>query len=312
MTSAPSDQASALSASTLPVISPALLAFVARHRETNVDDLLLRTRSPEGIPLRFVAQQVLARRSLRRKLPGWSQHDALLYPPRLAQEQASSEHTAAYKADAVDVFLASRGAPRHGGAPLRFADLTAGMGIDAFAFAGLRATKDAAAVAPVDRDRRVFDGGIACERDATLAALLQHNAVVLGLNLEVRHADGLGWVAGQVDDALTLAYLDPARRDDRGGRVAAFADCTPDVVASMPMLLRKAALVVVKASPMLDIDLACRQLGAIAEVHVIASDGECKELLFVACRDAPEVPTIVAAEGEDGAPWARVAFSRAD
>ena len=284
----------------LPDITAALLAFIAQHRDADIDDLLLRTAVPPGIPRAFVAAQVEARRRLRRKLPGWVAEGDVLYPSRLAQEQASSSHTAAYKADAVRAFLARHAARDESAMPAAFADLTSGMGVDALALAGAGA----------------FEHATLCERDATLAALLRHNAQVLGAgasgcSLDVHEGDGIAWLQSQGDDSLQLAYLDPARRDDRGGRVAAFADCTPDAAASMPLLLRKASVVVVKASPMLDIDLGCRQLGPVAEVHVVASDGECKELLFIACRDAPAAPLIVAAEGHDGMPWQHLAFTRA-
>jgi hypothetical protein len=285
----------------LPEITPALLDCIARHRDADVDDLLLRIALPAGIPRAFVAAQVEARRRLRRKLPGWVAEDAVLYPSRLATEQASSSHTAAWKADAVRAFISRRAQRAGDRLPPAFADLTSGMGVDALAFARTG----------------MFERATSCERDATLAALLRHNAAVLGVgdagcSLDVREGDGIAWLQSQPDDSLLLAYLDPARRDDRGGRVVAFADCAPDAAASMPLLLRKASVVLVKASPMLDIDLACRQLGPVAEVHVVASDGECKELLFIACRDAPAVPTIVAAEGREDAPWQRFEFTRAE
>ena len=50
----------------LPDITAALLAFIAQHRDADIDDLLLRTPVPPGIPRAFVAAQVEARRRLRR------------------------------------------------------------------------------------------------------------------------------------------------------------------------------------------------------------------------------------------------------
>ena len=43
-----------------------------------------------------------------------------------------------------------------------------------------------------------------------------------------------------------VIYLDPARRDSHGGRTFAISDCTPDVIALLPLLLTKARLVMIK------------------------------------------------------------------
>lgn len=300
--------------SAVPRITPALLEFLRVHRDTPVDDLLLRIPPPAGVAKAFVAQQVQARRALRRKLPTWTAVDEVLYPSRLSQEQASSEHTARYKADVARAWWSIAGHAEAAGDGVGvFADITAGCGVDAIALAC----------------HAGFAQGTACERDADLAALLRHNISLLAqgaasgrqdagardgsampARLVVVHGDGTDWLARQPDDALDLLYVDPARRNDRGGRVAAFADCTPDVPAHLPALLRKARRVLVKASPMLDIDLACRQLGCVTQVHVVASEGECKELLFLLEREPQVAPTLIAAEGREGAPWQRFAFTR--
>ncbi len=296
----------------LPELTPALMAFIAQHRKRSVDDLLLRTRPMPGVPMAFVAQQVQARRDLRTKLPGWAANDQLLFPPRMAQEQASSEATALYKAAMIrDYSLRVRRRSR------RFADITCGLGVDAIALA------------------EQFSEGVLCERDADLAALCAFNVAALGhaARLQVRAGDGIEWLHAQPDDGLDLIYLDPARRDSVARRVSALADCAPDVLQLLPLLLRKASMVLLKAAPMLDIDLACRQLAAavsdgassaavimprVAEVHVVASAGDCKELLFVIeRRQATEAqpsaePVIVAVELQADAPPHRFAFTRSE
>ena len=79
----------------------------------------------------------------------------------------------------------------------------------------------------------------------------------------------------------TTIFIDPARRDDHGGRTFAIADCTPDVVALKGELLAHADYVVVKLSPMLDWHKAVADLGNVSEVHIISVKNECKELLLV-------------------------------
>ena len=62
----------------------------------------------------------------------------------------------------------------------------------------------------------------------------------------------------------------------------AIADCTPDAAALRPLLTAKAAVVMVKLSPMLDWHKAVADMhGAVTEVHIVATGGECKELLLV-------------------------------
>ena len=84
-------------------------------------------------------------------------------------------------------------------------------------------------------------------------------------------------------ERASLIFIDPARRDSHGQRTYAISDCTPDVVALLPLLLSKCEAVMLKLSPMLDWRKAVADLGSghVSEVHIVATDGECKELLIV-------------------------------
>lgn len=55
-------------------------------------------------------------------------------------------------------------------------------------------------------------------------------------------------------------FLDPARRNEHGGKAIAISDCEPDVAELEGLLLNKAKQVMVKLSPMLDLSLALREL----------------------------------------------------
>jgi len=72
--------------------------------------------------------------------------------------------------------------------------------------------------------------------------------------------------------------------------VAAFDDCTPNLLEILPLLQQRGRHLMVKASPMLDITLALRQLQSVSEVHIVALKGECKEVLFLSNGDGD--PTI--------------------
>ena len=194
------------------------------------------------------------RRKLRLKVPEWYAVPSLRYPFRLSGEQCSSAETASYKAAVASVA---------GG---RIADLTGGLGGDSWAF-----SKVAAAV-------------LYNEMKPELAAAAEHNFRELGVeNVTVRNCRLEPGNVGEVLDGFEpdIIFLDPARRSEDGRKVFRLEDCQPDVLQLLPELFSAAPLILLKLSPMADITLVCRQLGSVREVHVVASDGECKELLLL-------------------------------
>ncbi|WP_375445507.1 SAM-dependent methyltransferase [uncultured Fibrella sp.] len=232
--------------------------FIASHLTADVQSLLLRPPAGSaGLHLREVAEQIQARQKAKSKLPSWYANSGLTFPPPISVEQASSERTAAYKASLVSGD--------------NLADLTGGMGVDTAAFA------------------RTMNRVDYVERTQPLAEITGDNLALLGLhNVSVHTGDGLDWIASQPAPVDWL-YLDPARRDDRGGRVVGLADCEPDVLTYLPMLLSKARHIVLKTSPLLDIDATLRQLTTTRAVHIVAVQGEVKETLFVLGQ--PNVPS---------------------
>lgn len=217
------------------------------------DDIAqLLLHPPAGADARWLAQQLEGRRQAEQKWPRLAAAEDYWFPPRLNREQSSSEAAAAYKAGLAAAWRVGTAA-----------DLTGGMGVDTAALASV-----AARVAYV-------------ERDAELCRLARHNFGVLGLaGVEVHEGDSLAWLAAQ-ERPLDLLFADPARRDAAGRKTVAFEDCTPDLTAHLPLLRAKGRRLLVKASPMVDVALGCRQLGAVGEVHIVAVRGECKEVLFV-------------------------------
>lgn len=231
-------------------------AFISAHLTTDVRALVLRAQ-PGDLDIKKVAAQIVARQKAREKLPTWYANDKLVFPPALSVEQASSERTAQYKASLVSGRL--------------LLDLTGGMGVDAWAFA------------------QWVDNVMYVERNPELAALAAHNLPLLGTrNVVVRTGNGLDLLTTLSEnenlfEPADWIYLDPHRRNDQGGKVVRLEDCEPDV--SQPnlvsALLKKATRILFKASPLLDIDMAVRQLhGVVNSVHVVAVQGEVKEILF--------------------------------
>lgn len=226
--------------------------------------LLLQQKKYPGVDMALVAQQIEGQRQASAKWPTLAGCEGFLYPPRLNREQSSSEETACYKADIIHHLYSEERNPLH------IADLTGGMGIDSIAFARIPDSK-------VDY----------VERDAELCRLMEHNADVLGLdNVTVHCADSIEWLRSG-DQKYDIIFVDPARRDTHGKKVAAFEDCTPNILENKALLKGRCECLVVKASPMMDIDKGIEQLGDVNDVHVVAVKGECKELIFV-CRNTGE------------------------
>lgn len=226
----------------------ATLDFIREHADDDVRQLALRGSKMSEVDLSYALEQIAGRQKAHTKLPSWASIDGIVYPPHLSMEQCSSELTARYKAS-----IAGKGA--------LFVDLTAGFGIDmAFIAQG-------------------FQKAVHVERQPQLCAISSENYNVLGLNhIEVVCGDGVEYL--HTMNHADLLFIDPARRDEHGGRTYGIADCTPNVLEMLDEMLEKADRVMIKLSPMLDWRKAVADLGKVNDVHIISVDNECKELLL--------------------------------
>ncbi|GAA4420158.1 SAM-dependent methyltransferase [Nibrella viscosa] len=257
--------------------------FIQQNLQINVQTLLLR-KHEETIRWKEVAAQIQARQKAAQKLPTWYANPDLLFPPTLSVEQASSERTARYKASLVNGH--------------RLLDLTGGMGVDSWAFA------------------QRLDQVTYVEQQPALAALAAHNFPILGMtNVEIHPQDGLSYLQSMIDP-VDWIYLDPARRNEHGGRVVRLEDCVPDVTATglLNRLLAKADRLLLKASPLMDIDAAVGRLQQVEAVHVVAVQNEVKEILFIISRlplstDEVSIAAVNLTEQGDGP---AVTFRRAE
>ncbi len=193
------------------------------------------------------------------KVPSWAGVE-IEVPRAVNFQQCSSEGTARYKAGLLPC----------GG---RVADLTGGLGVDGWAFSL--------------RSSRVWFN----ERDAALLEAVRGNFGALGVDNAEFHGFDISPESSDWKESLAAfgpdaVYLDPARRDAAGRKVFLLEECSPDAVALMPFLLTVSPLVMVKVSPMADITMLRRRLEPyLAEIHVVGSGGECKELLCLCRRD---------------------------
>jgi hypothetical protein len=216
----------------------------------------------------FLLRQVEGWQRLSAKVPSWAAVEELHYPHRLALEQCSGEAAAGYKSALVGRLFP------HGAEAM--ADLTGGLGVD-FSFVA-----------------RHFKHAHYVERQEELCTLALHNFPLLGLkNVSVHHADGADYLRQMAP--VNLLFLDPARRDSAGRKTVLLEDCEPNVIELLPLLLEKSQVCILKLSTMLDLHGALMALAHVAEVHVFAERGECKDLLLVVRRESnnSDVPPVI-------------------
>lgn len=229
-------------------LSPETLQFVRAHRTEDVRTLALQARKYPQVDMAAAVVQIAGWQIAEKKVPLWAQTEGIRYPAHLSMEQCSSEITARYKASWLKGDT--------------MADLTGGLGVDCSFLA------------------RNFWKVDYVERQEVLCELARHNFPLLGLpQVTVHESDGVEYL--QEMEPVDCLFLDPARRDSQGGKTVAIADCEPDVQKLEPLLVEKGRTVVVKLSPMLDIFSSLRELKYIRQIHVVAVNNECKELLVV-------------------------------
>ncbi len=242
---------------------------------TGVRLLALQAHNYPDIDMPFLLNQLTGWLKARTKLPSWAAQEDIIYPPHLSMEQCSSEQTALYKANLLEELSGSHATS----SPTRFVDLTGGFGVD-FSFIA-----------------RNFTHATYVEQQEQLCKVAQHNFKVLGLSqVEVVNTDGTEYLH-QMQPANVI-FLDPARRNEQGGKTILIEDCSPDVLTLEKELLEKADTIVLKLSPMLDWHRAVNELNVIGnvirEVHILSVRNECKELLIVLQKEEPQSDTTVA------------------
>lgn len=229
-----------------------IIAFAQKHSDEDPLKLLLQQKKYPDIDLQLVAQQLEGQRQASTKWPTLALKADYLFPPKINREQSSSEITAQYKASIFSSF---------GGGNI--ADLTGGMGIDSYYLSLIAKKTD------------YF------ELNECLFPISEHNFTALDCNnISCYNCDSIQYLA-EHDDHYDMILIDPARRDTKGSRVVAFEDCTPNIVQHLPLLLSHSKNIMVKASPMIDITQATKQLEHVAEIHIVAVGNECKEILFI-------------------------------
>ena len=238
-------------------------AFIRLHEKSDVNSLILNPPAPFQGRIKPIADQILSRQKAEGKLPQWLENPNVIFPVPLSVEQSSSETTASYKA-----MLMEKGE--------HLVDLTGGMGVDCLALSS------------------AFRQTTYVEQNQDLCELFSWNSQCLGKEVTVRNQSAESFLQslGNVDFSKLTFYLDPARRD-QGRKTVLLEDCAPNALEIIPALLERGAKVLLKTSPLLDIQSTIGSFEELSEVHVVAVKNEVKEVLYK--FSSSDLPTKVVA-----------------
>lgn len=220
-------------------------AFVAENIETDLHSLLLKKSPFPEVSMQELVQQIKGRKVAEKKFP-FLNNDDVVFPPNLNLEQASSQDTAEFKTQ----FFKGK----------KFIDLTCGFGIDAYFLS------------------QNFEEITLIEQNAELLEVVKHNWEVLG-----REAN---FINQKLEDFLEkniekydLLYLDPARRDNHNRKVFLLEDLSPNIVEIQEKLSEISEEILIKLSPLIDLQHLVSSLQNITKIWIIAVKNEVKEIL---------------------------------
>jgi len=222
--------------------------YIFENAEKDVHQLGLQSSKYPLVNMPLAIRQITGRQKIRLKVPLFYNTAEILYPAQLSLEQSSSETTARYKS-----MLCNGNS---------LVDLTGGFGVDC-AFMSTN-----------------FKQVTYVERQEELCELAKNNFNFLyKKHIEIVNAQSETYL--NIINNVDWIYLDPARRSASGKKVVFLSDCEPDVSLLSGILLQKSKNVMVKLSPMMDVTAAVRELSQTSEIHIIAVENECKEVLIL-------------------------------
>jgi len=240
------------------VLLPEVREYLLKHIHANPADFLLMSH-PFKIDAKELAQQLVGLQKARFKFPELFSNEQVIFPPKVNLEQTSSFSTSAYKATLVS--------------GKTMVDLTGGWGVDvlAFAKAGFSTTH--------------------LERNPELQAYSEQLFKALDLNVQSLCTDGINY-AYQELDFVNVIYIDPGRKTSASPKAIRLEDYEPDVLQHLDLLLQKCDVLMIKTSPMLDLNRGMEQLKYVFEIQIVAFKNEVKELLWL-LKKRPEQTEVV-------------------
>ena len=227
-----------------------IFEFIKANESSDPFELTLRSHQFSPDTRKLISEQVLSRQKMRKKVSSWVKFDKIILPKPESIEQASSENTARYKSELI------------GGG--RLLDLTGGTGVDTYFFSQKASYVDYV------------------EKDPDLAAIAEYNFDLMGLKkVRVINQKAEEFLKNTDRSAYyDTIYIDPSRRNP-SERVYRLEDSEPDIIKLQAQLNLLSPMLIIKASPFLDLQYAFRKVNHLREAHILAIDNECKEILLI-------------------------------
>jgi hypothetical protein len=247
---------------------PEVVAFIHDHERSDVNDILLKYKFVHGVPVGLVADQIKGRQKAKTKLPTFYKQPNVIYPPVLNLEQSSSEETGKFKARYLQTRLLNNSNQLG-------ADLTGGFGVDAFFLSS------------------VFENFHYVEPNVSLLEIAKHNLGELGILNTTFFTQFVNEYLKSQEAKSDFFYLDPSRRL-KDKKVFTLADCEPNIIDLQEKLFDFANNILIKTSPLLDLQQGIKEIKFVKEVVVLAVDNECREVLFFCEKNFNEEPSIKA------------------
>ena len=249
------------------LLSPDVQSFIRENEFHDPASLILKYSDIRGVPMSVIVEQIMGRRKAKEKLPEFYRSSRIIYPHGLSMEQCSSEQSAKYKSNVVLAEIKEK---------TSCADLTGGFGVDSFFL-----SKSFKEVYYIEPDKNLFE-------------IVRHNHQQLGaINIKHHNTTAQEFLAS-TKEVFACIFIDPSRRDVGNKKVFSFSDCVPDVKQLAENIFAKTDCLLIKASPLLDIQQGLKELVVGKSVFVVSVDNECKELLFFCKKNFANEPTVEA------------------
>ncbi|WP_396634893.1 RsmD family RNA methyltransferase [Maribacter sp. R86514] len=231
------------------LISSEVQNFIDDNLKTDIHKIILSKPKFNNVSQKELAEQIESKVRAKSKLPTWFKTKNIYYPNKLNLSQTSSEITANYKASLIE-----------GNSLI---DITGGFGVDSFAFS------------------RKVNQVTYLEKNEALSKIADYNFAQMGItNIKCISEDGLAFL-NNTSNTYNWLYVDPSRRDKNNKKVYYLADCEPNVISNMHLLLSKSSNLIIKTGPLLDIKSGLKELGSVKEIHIVAVNNDVKELLWL-------------------------------
>ena len=244
----------------IKLLNQEIQKYINANLNADLHSLLLKKSPFPEVSIQELVQQIKGRKVAEKKFPFLNQEN-IIFPPNLNLEQASSQDTADFKKQ----FFKGR----------KFIDLTCGFGIDAYFLS------------------QNFEEITLIEQNTELLDIVKHNWEVLG-----RKAN---FINQKLEDFLKnnkekfdLIYLDPARRDNHNRKVFLLEDLSPNIIEIQEQLSDISTEILIKLSPLIDIQHLVSSLQNIYKIWIIAVKNEVKEVLVYLKKteNQPEISCI--------------------